>query len=59
VQENAELSLIWALAQKMWQKDLPATYEALRKDWSDNVKSIMAVIQGRSPHQRPYNHSSV
>ncbi|KAK2193382.1 hypothetical protein NP493_13g02000 [Ridgeia piscesae] len=43
--ENAELSLIWALAQKMWQKDLPATYEALRKDWSDNVKSIMAAIQ--------------
>lgn len=43
--ENAELSLIWALGQKMWQRDLPATYEALRKDWSDNVKAIMAAIR--------------
>ena len=46
VQDNSELSLIWALGQRMWQRDLPATYDALRKDWSDNVKPVMAAIQG-------------
>ncbi|KAI0212014.1 COP9 signalosome complex subunit 8, partial [Lamellibrachia satsuma] len=43
--ENGELLQIWTLGQKMWQRDLPGTYEALHKDWSDNVKSIMAAIQ--------------
>ncbi|XP_059175279.1 COP9 signalosome complex subunit 8-like [Physella acuta] len=44
-QSCAELSLIWVVAQKMWQKDYVGTYEALQKEWSEDVKSIMLAVE--------------
>ncbi|RUS82347.1 hypothetical protein EGW08_009900 [Elysia chlorotica] len=41
----AELSSIWAVGQKMWLKDFTGTYEALQKDWSEDVKVIMTSLQ--------------
>ena len=43
----AELSNIWSVGQKMWLKDYTGTYEALQKDWSDEVKGIMTSLQGK------------
>ncbi|GFR86691.1 COP9 signalosome complex subunit 8 [Elysia marginata] len=40
-----ELSNIWSVGQKMWLKDYTGTYDALQKDWSDDVKGIMASLQ--------------
>ncbi len=47
-QSNPELALIWAVGQAMWQRDFPAIYEALNKDWSDNVKPTMNTLLGQS-----------
>ncbi|KAK3735783.1 hypothetical protein RRG08_036831 [Elysia crispata] len=41
----AELSNIWSIGQKMWLKDYTGTYEALQRDWSDDVKGIMTSLQ--------------
>ena len=46
-QANPDLALIWEVGQKMWQRDFPAVYEALQKDWSDAVKPIMNGITGK------------
>ncbi|GFO00001.1 cop9 signalosome complex subunit 8-like [Plakobranchus ocellatus] len=40
-----ELNNIWAVGQKMWLKDYTGTYEALQKEWSDDVKGIMTAVQ--------------
>ncbi|KAL4231742.1 COP9 signalosome complex subunit 8 [Mactra antiquata] len=41
---NAELGHIWAVGQKMWQRDFPGIYETLKKDWSESCKDIMAAV---------------
>ncbi|XP_050419353.2 COP9 signalosome complex subunit 8 [Patella vulgata] len=38
---NTELNQIWAVGQKMWQRDYPGVYETLKYDWSDRIKPIM------------------
>lgn len=40
-----EVALIWAVGQRMWQRDFPGIYESLRKDWSESVKPIMDAIR--------------
>lgn len=47
LQANAELGQIWAVGQKMWQRDFPGMYETLKKDWSDSYKDIMAAVLGK------------
>ncbi|OWF44351.1 COP9 signalosome complex subunit 8-like [Mizuhopecten yessoensis] len=36
-----ELTTIWAAGQKMWQRDYTGSYEALKKEYSTEVKPIM------------------
>jgi len=43
---NSDLAVIWAVGQKMWQRDFPGTYENLKKDWSDGLRPIMDAILG-------------
>ena len=31
----------------MWLRDYPGTYEALKKDWPEAYKPIMAAVLGR------------
>lgn len=41
---NPELAVIWAVGQKMWQRDFPGTYENLKKEWSDGLRPIMDAV---------------
>jgi len=43
---NPELAVIWAVGQKMWQRDFPGTYENLKKEWSDGLRPIMDAVLG-------------
>ncbi|XP_060064353.1 COP9 signalosome complex subunit 8-like isoform X2 [Ylistrum balloti] len=36
-----ELTMIWTAGQKMWQRDYTGSYEALKKEYSPEVKPIM------------------
>lgn len=47
LQSNAELTQIWVVGQKMWQRDFAEIYESLNKDWSESVKPIMTAVQGK------------
>lgn len=44
IQGNADLSAIWMIGQKMWQRDFPGIYEALKREWPDNMKPIMTTL---------------
>lgn len=46
LQANPDLVLIWEVGLKLWQREFPAIYEALQKDWSDTIKPIMNAIGG-------------
>ncbi|XP_060587818.1 COP9 signalosome complex subunit 8-like [Ruditapes philippinarum] len=39
-----ELALLWAVGQKMWQRDFPGIYETIQKEWTDPYKDIMAAV---------------
>ena len=47
LQSTPELALIWAVGQKLWQRDFPGIYDAVNKDWSEHVKPVMAAILGK------------
>ena len=47
-QANPDLALIWNVGQKMWQREFPAIYESLNKEWSDPMKPIMGAILGKN-----------
>ncbi|KAG7167192.1 COP9 signalosome complex subunit 8-like [Homarus americanus] len=40
-----ELARIWQVGQHLWQRDLPAVYAALKREWSPTVKDIMKAVQ--------------
>ncbi|XP_063994507.1 COP9 signalosome complex subunit 8 [Diachasmimorpha longicaudata] len=40
-----ELSQIWNVGQKMWQRDWPAVHTALNREWSDDVRDIMLALK--------------
>ncbi|KAL3854380.1 hypothetical protein ACJMK2_013651 [Sinanodonta woodiana] len=41
---NPELSQIWSVGQKLWQRDFPGAYEVLKKDWTEVYKPIMTAV---------------
>jgi len=43
---NPDLPLIWAVGQKMWQRDFPGTYDNLKKEWNDGLRPIMDAVLG-------------
>ncbi|PVD39051.1 hypothetical protein C0Q70_01678 [Pomacea canaliculata] len=51
---NPELSTIWVVGQRMWLRDLPGVYEALKKEWSEAVKPIMMALRD-SVHKKAFN----
>jgi hypothetical protein len=32
----------------MWQRDFPGVYEALKKDWSEELQSVMDAVTSKS-----------
>ncbi|XP_005101950.1 COP9 signalosome complex subunit 8 [Aplysia californica] len=44
-QTSPELTNIWVVGQKMWLRDYAGIYEALQKEWSEEVKMIMGAVQ--------------
>ena len=46
MQNSSELTNIWSVGQKMWQRDYVGAYEALQKEWSDDIKPIMNAVVG-------------
>lgn len=46
IQAAPELNQIWAVGQKMWQRDFPGIYETLQKEWSEPYKEILAAALG-------------
>ncbi|XP_052813430.1 COP9 signalosome complex subunit 8-like [Mya arenaria] len=39
-----ELSNIWAVGQKIWQREFPGIYETLQKEWTDPYKDLLAAV---------------
>ena len=46
IQANPEIGLVWAVGQKMWQRDFSGVYEALSKEWNNGLQPIMEAVQG-------------
>ena len=47
VQATGELQKIWEVGCKMWLKDYAGIYVALRQEWSEVVKPLMLVLEGK------------
>ncbi|XP_022320562.2 COP9 signalosome complex subunit 8-like [Crassostrea virginica] len=42
---SPETLQIWAVGQKLWLRDYPGIYEALKKEWSENTTQIMEALK--------------
>ncbi|EEB10874.1 COP9 signalosome complex subunit, putative [Pediculus humanus corporis] len=51
---HPEIFNIWKVGQKMWQRDFPGIYEALNRQWSNDVAEIMQKLLEKT-HQRAAN----
>jgi len=47
VQASPELANIWAVGQKLWQRDFPAIYEALQKEWTEPYRDLFNAVRGK------------
>jgi COP9 signalosome complex subunit 8 len=43
---NGELSLLWSVGQKLWQRDFPAIHVALNQTWPQHIQPIMTAFKG-------------
>lgn len=43
---HPEIHNVWKVGQKMWQRDFPGIYEALNKQWSNDLAEIMQKLLG-------------
>ncbi|XP_051564563.1 COP9 signalosome complex subunit 8-like [Myxocyprinus asiaticus] len=51
---NPELSAIWAVGQRIWQRDFPGIYTAIAAyQWSENILPVMEALQ-ESTRSRAY-----
>lgn len=49
VQANPELTAIWAVGQRIWQRDFPGIYTAIATfQWSENILPVMEALRGTS-----------
>ena len=46
-QATEELQKIWTVGCKMWLKDYTGVYSTLRQEWSEIVKPLMLVLEGK------------
>jgi COP9 signalosome complex subunit 8 len=44
---NGELSLLWSVGQKLWQRDFPAIHVALNQTWPQHIQPIMTAFKGK------------
>ncbi|ESP00760.1 hypothetical protein LOTGIDRAFT_225752 [Lottia gigantea] len=51
--KTGELSLVWAVGQKVWQRDHPSVYDTLKQDWSEDIKPIMTALK-ETIHERAF-----
>lgn len=48
VQANPELTGIWAVGQRIWQRDFPGIYTAIAAfQWSENILPVMEALRGK------------
>uniref|UniRef100_A0A3Q0RI44 COP9 signalosome complex subunit 8 n=1 Tax=Amphilophus citrinellus TaxID=61819 RepID=A0A3Q0RI44_AMPCI len=51
---NPELAAIWAVGQRIWQRDFPGIYAAIAAyQWSENILPVMEALR-ESTRQRAY-----
>ncbi|MGH0163174.1 UNVERIFIED_CONTAM: hypothetical protein FKN15_047332 [Acipenser sinensis] len=44
---NMELAAIWAVGQRIWQRDFPGIYTAIAAhQWSECIQPVMEALQG-------------
>ncbi|RXN29076.1 COP9 signalosome complex subunit 8 [Labeo rohita] len=44
---NPELAAIWAVGQRIWQRDFPGIYTAIAAyQWSENILPVMEALRG-------------
>ncbi|XP_058478201.1 COP9 signalosome complex subunit 8 isoform X2 [Solea solea] len=44
---NPELAAIWAVGQRIWQRDFPGIYTAIAAyQWTENILPVMEALQG-------------
>lgn len=49
VQANPELAAIWAVGQRIWQRDFPGIYTAIAAfQWSENILPVMEALGGKN-----------
>lgn len=47
LQANPELAAIWAVGQRIWQRDFPGIYTAIAAyQWSENILPVMEALRG-------------
>ncbi|XP_013783300.2 COP9 signalosome complex subunit 8-like, partial [Limulus polyphemus] len=44
-QGNPEIGNVWAVGQKLWNRDFPGVYSCLEQEWPEHLVSIMNVIR--------------
>ncbi|XP_055726979.1 COP9 signalosome complex subunit 8 isoform X1 [Salvelinus fontinalis] len=46
VQANLELTAVWAVGQRIWQRDFPGIYSAIAAhQWSENILPVMEALR--------------
>lgn len=49
MQANPELTAIWAVGQRIWQRDFPGIYTAIAAfQWSENILPVMEALRGNN-----------
>lgn len=49
VQANPELTAIWAVGQRIWQRDFPGIYTSIAAfQWSENILPVMEALRGNN-----------
>lgn len=49
IQANPELAAIWAVGQRIWQRDFPGIYTTIAAyQWSENILPVMEALRGNN-----------
>lgn len=48
VQANPELTAVWAVGQRIWQRDFPGIYTAIAAyQWTETILPVMEALRGK------------
>ena len=60
IQANPELTAVWAVGQRIWQRDFPGIYTAIAAlQWSENILPVMEALRGNNKKTCPSDHSLI